>query len=217
MDRLRIHSDWQKTSSNVFWAEIAPTEHIVQMYESDESFLELLSGFVAGGIMADECTIVLATRVHLTLLKEKLTLTGFDLPKLSDNGIFIGIDAEEALSRFMVNDWPDENLFTQMVTELIARARSEGRVVRAFGEMVAILWANGQIGATIRLEQLWNKFCQTQAFCLFCAYPQSGFAQDATDSIGHICNAHTKMITSGAVGMNDIYFKHVDAKLHGNG
>jgi hypothetical protein len=217
MDRLRIRSDWQKTSSNVFWAEIAPTEHVVQIYESDESFLELLSGFVAGGIMADECTIVLATRVHLTLLKEKLTLAGFDLPKLSDNGIFIGIDAEEALSRFMVNDWPDENLFTHMVTELIARARSEGRVVRAFGEMVAILWANGQIGATIRLEQLWNKFCQTQAFCLFCAYPQSGFAQDATDSIGHICNAHTKMITSGAVGMNDIYFKQVDAKLHGNG
>jgi hypothetical protein len=79
--------------------------------------------------------------------------------------------------------------------------------------MVAILWAKGQVGATVRLEQLWNKFCQRESFCLFCAYPQSGFTQDASESLGHICSAHSKVIASGEVGMNDIFFKPVERKI----
>src|SRR5688500_19228341 len=54
------------------------------------------------------------------------------------------------------------------------------RSVRAFGEMVAVLWANGHNGATVRLEHLWHAFCQSEAFSLFCAYPKTGFTQDAS-------------------------------------
>lgn len=30
---------WQIAETSVFWGEIAPTEHVVQIYENDESFL----------------------------------------------------------------------------------------------------------------------------------------------------------------------------------
>ena len=212
MNTLNINEGWQKNSANVFWAEIAPTDHVVQIYENDEKFLDLLFGFVSGGIVAKEYTIVIATSVHLKALHDKLKSNGFDLAKITREGLYISIDAEIALSKFMVNDWPDENLFIQLVMDLIGTAKKDGRTVRAFGEMVAILWAKGQIGATVRLEHLWNKFCETQAFCLFCAYPQSGFTQDAAESVMHICSAHSKLVTAGESGLNDIFFKVIDQK-----
>ena len=81
--------------------------------------------------------------------------------------------------------------------------------------MVAILWAHGQVGATIRFEHLWNKFCETQAFCLFCAYPQSGLTQDVSDSVMNICGAHYKMIAGIGKGKTDHFYKEVDQKQAG--
>jgi hypothetical protein len=209
---MEILTDWKKSSVKVFWAEIAPTEHVVQIYENDEKFLNLLLGFVSAGIEAKDCTIVIGTAIHLASLNEKLALQGFNIDQVIQDGEYVPLDAEDALSKFMVNGWPDENLFNHLISTLILRAKSEGKSVRAFGEMVAILWAKEQVGATVRLEQLWNKFCEKEAFCLFCAYPQSGFTQDASESLGHICNAHSKMITSGDLGMTDIFYKPIEGK-----
>jgi hypothetical protein len=202
--------DWTKAHSNIFWAEIAPYEHVVQIYESDKVFLETLSGFVKDGLNSGECVLVIATASHLQSLNTRLRQDGYDILDLSARNLYIPLDAEVMLTKFMVNDWPDERLFMDSVSDLIADAEKSDRRVRAFGEMVAVLWANGHVGATVRLEQLWNKFCETRAFCLFCAYPQSGFSQDAAESILHICSAHSKMIAAGqGPGINDIYYKAI--------
>ena len=194
------------------WGEIARCEHVVQIYENDEGFLDLLTGFVSGGVNAGECAVVIATAAHLEALNERLAALGHAVSSLISKTQYIPLDAEETLSKFMVNDWPDENLFNQVISEVIVKAKGNNRKVRAFGEMVAILWAKGQVGATVRLEHLWNKFCETEAFCLFCAYPQSGFTQDASESVMHICSAHTKMITGVAKGQTNIFYKSVERR-----
>jgi hypothetical protein len=210
MDNLRVNKDWSQTSSKVFWGEIAPCDHVVQIYENDEVFIDLLNGFVSGGITTGDCVVVIATAAHLKSLNSRLKNAGFNVADLTLRNQYIPLEAEETLSRFMVNDWPDENLFNQMVSDLIARAKTGGRQVRAFGEMVAILWAKGQVGATVRLEHLWNKFCANEAFCLFCAYPQSGFTQDASESVMHICGAHSKMIAGVGIGKSDLFYKSIE-------
>ncbi len=129
---------------------------------------------------------------------------GYRISELVERHQYIPLDAEVMLSKFMVNDWPDEHLFELVIGDILSLAKSHGGRVRAFGEMVAILWARGYVGATIRLEHLWNKFCEKETFCLFCAYPQSGFTQDAHESIKHICGAHSKMI-SGEVSKSIRY------------
>ena len=53
---------------------------------------------------------------------------------------------------------------------MVAQAAQNGRRVRAFGEMVALLWSEGNQAAAIRLEELWNELALSQTFCLFCAY-----------------------------------------------
>ena len=81
------------------------------------------------------------------------------------------------------------------INKLIERAGKKNRKIRAFGEMVALLWARGQNGATVQIEHLWNQFKQNNDLSLFCAYPRSGFTQDINSSINQICGCHTKMIT----------------------
>lgn len=210
MEAFKTTGDgWVKTSDRVFWGEIAPCEHVVQIYENDEVFLDLLNGYVAGGINAGDSVVVIATRSHLKLLNDRLVKAGIDISVVKANKQYLPLDAEDTLSKFMVNGWPDENLFNHVVSDLLIEAKGNGRQIRAFGEMVAILWAKGQVGATVRLEQLWNKFCENEAFCLFCAYPQSGFTQDAAESVMHICGAHSKMVTSDGKGKTDIFYKPV--------
>ncbi len=215
MEHLTLNSDWSQATSQTFWGEIAPCEHVVQIYENDDVFLDLLNGFVNGGVNVGECVVVIATASHLKALNNRLKATGHDVSDLIEKSLYMPLDADQILSMFMVNDWPDENLFNQMVSEVISKAKIRGRQVRAFGEMVAILWAQGKVGATVRLEQLWNKFCENEAFCLFCAYPKSGFTQDASESVMHICGAHSKMIAGVGKGKTDIFYKAVDQKATG--
>jgi len=202
-------TEWQTADHQIFWGELAPTEHVVQIYENDAVFLDLLEGFVTSGIIAGECVVLIATEVHLDALKSQLQLQGHNIAALSADDHLILLDAEETLSKFMVNGWPEGLLFNQTVSGIIERAHSKNRRVRAFGEMVALLWAKGKIAATVHLELLWNRFCETQAFCLLCAYPRKGFTQDINSSAHTICCAHSKMISGEHSSATKILYKTV--------
>jgi len=108
---------------------------------------------------------------------------------------YIDLDAEETLAEFMRDGQPDEKLFRGLVSDLLERAGRSGRRVRAFGEMVALMWGRGQNEATMQLERLWHDLCQKEAFSLFCAYPRSGFTQDADESIREICATHSRVVS----------------------
>jgi hypothetical protein len=179
---------------DIFWGEIAPCDHLVQIYEEDDVFLDSVEGFVAGGLRAGDGVVAIATDAHLAALDERLTRQGVGLDFVRSTDQYIALNAEKVLGRFMVAGWPDEELFETVISELLLRARGAGRRVRAFGEMVAVLWARGQNSATLRLEHLWHKLCQNEAFSLFCAYPKCGFTKDAQKSIEEICAAHSRIV-----------------------
>ena len=117
---------WLEASTQVFWGEIAPCEHVIQIYENDDVFLDLLSGFVSGGVNSGDSVVVIATSSHLKELHARLTLAGCNIPDLISSHLYIPLDAEKTLSRFMVNDWPDETLFNKVVSEVIVKAKGEG-------------------------------------------------------------------------------------------
>lgn len=197
----------------IFWGEIAPCSHLLQIYENDEVFLNTLFGYVSSGINAGDGVVIIATITHINGLIEKLILEGFNVKELDSSGQFLTIEVEEALSMFMVNDRPDPVLFRKFVTSLLVR--SKGRKIRAFGEMVAILWEKGLNGATVQLEHMWNEFCKSEIYSLFCAYPKSGFTNDAKASIQSICEAHTQVI-SGKVNSNH-HIHYINQKAKSNG
>ena len=75
---------------------------------------------------------------------------------------------------------PDDSQFSALLGRLIGQAKSsvkrEPPCIVVFGEMVAILWAEGKHEAAIKLEGLWNDLAETHSFTLRCAYPMTGFS-----------------------------------------
>ena len=203
-----IHeTSWESSNIQVFWGEIAPCDHLVQIYESENIFMNTLEGFVGDGFIRKEAVIVIATPSHIVNLNNRLKNQGFDLDMLMAKDQYIPVDANESIEKFMVNGWPDEILFSDFVGSLLKRARLNNRKVRAFGEMVALLWAQGHNGATVRLETLWHQLQLKNKFCIYCAYPKSGFTQDANASIDKICETHSKLIDGCSHPSTEIYYK----------
>jgi hypothetical protein len=190
---MSISPDFRQNDINVFWGEIAPCDHFVQIYEENDIFLETLERFVSGGIHSGDSVIVIATPASRNALDDRLKAQGIDLTVAVEQDQYIALDAEETLSKFILKGWPNDELFTEVITNLITRARGNGRRVRAFGEMVALLWARGDTAATVRLEYLWENLCQKEMFSLFCAYPKAGFTQNKRAAISAICATHTKV------------------------
>jgi hypothetical protein len=182
---------------NAFWAELSACEHFVQIYDSDNEFLHTLTDFVSGGLGAGEAVVVIATERHRHELQDRLTAKGIDVTAARRDDRYIDLDAEETLSRFMINGWPDDDLFESVIQGVLRQARGlERRKVRAFGEMVALMWANGHSGATVRLEFLWQQLCEKKLFRLFCAYPKTGFTEDPAESMARVCEMHSKVLAA---------------------
>jgi MEDS: MEthanogen/methylotroph, DcmR Sensory domain len=210
MESINTNESWKQVKADVFWGEIATHDHVLQIYENEGVFLDTLTGFVSGGIDADDACIVIATDHHLTALEKRLKSYGVNIEALIDDNRYIPLNAEETLSIFMINGWPDEDLFNQTISTILMTARSRtNRRIRAFGEMVAILWAKGKNAATARLEHLWNKFCEKETLCLFCAYPKSVFTKDITGSMNHICCAHSKLIGGSEKQLTEVFYKEM--------
>lgn len=197
----------QRIKADIFWGEIAPSDHVVQIYENDGIFLDALTGFVGGGINSGDSVIVIATETHLRALDDRLKSYGLHVECLIAEDRFIPLNAEDTLAKFMVNEWPDEELFEQTVSKLIERAGRKNRRIRAFGEMVAILWAQGHYGATVQLEHLWNRFSKKAEFCLFCAYPKTGFTEDMNTSIMDICGCHSRVLDGIESSVTEITYR----------
>jgi hypothetical protein len=44
--------------ANAFWAEMSACEHFVQIYESEEVFLDILASFVTNALKEDHAAVV---------------------------------------------------------------------------------------------------------------------------------------------------------------
>jgi hypothetical protein len=185
----------QNPRAPAYWRDLGTCDHAVQIYGNETMLMNALEGFVSSGLRNRESVILISTAPHLHELEMRLRGSWLDIDRARWEERYIAVLATETLAKFMVDGEPDEALFTQAAAELLKRARGgSGRKVRAFGEMVAILWAEGRPDAAIRLEHLWNKLQVIEQFPLFCAYPRMGFARDSAASIPQVCAAHSRVV-----------------------
>jgi hypothetical protein len=164
----------QATAS--FWREMRDGDHVCQLYESDAGFLDSLTGFIGDGLWNGEAAVVIATQAHVAGLEERLRASGLDLAHMRADSRYITLSPEMTLAQFMVDGWPDADRFNATIMAACTRARGrDGRRVRGFGEMVALLWSREEYAATVRLEHLWQKFAQREQVRVLCSYPRRSF------------------------------------------
>jgi DNA-binding NarL/FixJ family response regulator len=180
------------------WHDGESGGHVVQFYSEDAFLLEALSKLIGTALVAGNAAVVIATQSHLDDLADRLASRALSVSKAAREGRYIALNAAETLAKFMRNGQPDADSFAAVIGPVLSRAAAavsqESRVV-AFGEMVALLWAEGNIDAAIRLEQLWNDLARRHAFSLHCAYPITGFHDKTHEApFLKICSEHSAVI-----------------------
>ena len=172
--------------------------HTVQFYSEDEVLLDEVSRFIGTALGAGDAAIVIATPAHREGLAQRLSQRGLDISRLASEGRFVALDAAETLSKITTYGFPDRSRFTELIGGQIvsAQKRTEReQPVAIFGEMVALLWAEGRSTAVLQLEGLWNEIAKTHSFCLRCAYPIGSFyREEHGEPFLKICGQHSVVI-----------------------
>jgi PAS domain S-box-containing protein len=179
---------------NVDWNQIGETEHFVQFYEDDGYLVESVSRYVGQAITVGDGALIIATEAHRNRIHRKLKRRGLDLPTARSIGQYIALDAADLLSMFMVGDLPDPVKFEESIGGYLSKLSLGWPRVKAFGEMVAILWTEGKRQAATQVEVLWNDLARRHSFALFCAYPIEGFDDEEGPSLLDICDCHSRVI-----------------------
>jgi hypothetical protein len=169
-------------------------DHLVEFYESDELLVESVCDFFAPAFQEGDPVILVATPEHREAIIEALAGLGHDVGAARRQGRFVDLDAAETLGRFTVDGYPDAGEFERVVGGLVQSTGRGNRKLRIYGEMVALMWDEGNQAAALRLESLWNDLSDTHPFTLLCAYPLSSieWAPDA-DPFRGICSTHSSV------------------------
>lgn len=175
--------------------------HSVQFYGEDAGLIDGMSKFIGHAIEEGGGAVVVATASHRAALVERLAERGIDTESVITEGRIVLLDAFETLSKFVFEGWPDPARFAEIIGEALNRAKNASHSTNArlavFGEMVALLWAQGKYDTAIRLEHLWNELGQTHSFILRCAYPMKSFnGEESGQGFLKVCAVHSHVIPS---------------------
>jgi hypothetical protein len=169
--------------------------HAVRFYGDDQSLFKTVGGFLSEGLVAGEPAIVIATGSHQQGIVEELGARLIDVERARRLGDIVLLDADETLALFMTPDGPNEDLFERYVGRVIDQTVRGHRqsTVRAYGEMVDILWHEGEIEAALQVEILWNRLATTYAFSLLCGYAMGHF-HEQVELMERVCACHTDVV-----------------------
>jgi hypothetical protein len=174
--------------------------HAVQFYGDERSLAQTVARFLADGFHAGQPGIVVATPAHTSSVLYELKKMGVNTHELRKSGEMQLFDARKMLSAFMVNGMPDSLLFKSNVGDVIERICAHRRPcpIRAYGEMVDLLWQEGKEDAAIRLEILWNQLASHYDFALLCGYAVGHFYKQTPQSrMEEVRHLHTHTVSVG--------------------
>lgn len=165
--------------------------HEVRFYNDDYTLTTTVARFLAGGFKAAQPCIVIATPSHRRSVSAYMKTLGVDVEHASPLDL-IWLDARETLSSFMEGNRPSAELFAATVGSVFEKVVANRRyaTVRAFGEMVDLLWRDGKADAAMELEELWNALAAKYSFALLCAYDVTTVGSDR-EALKRICAVHT--------------------------
>jgi hypothetical protein len=170
-----------------------PSQHLVQFYGANRNALvNTLCRYATDGLDAGESVVIISSRtLHDAVLK---ALDG------ADDGRLHLIESEAMLERLMLDGRLSAKRFDQIVGDLLRDvvARSRTRQVRAFGDMVDILWRRGHHAEALELERYWSDLQQHLPFELYCAYDVDVLSEEfQAESIAPVLAEHSKVLPSG--------------------
>ena len=195
-----LHSNLAETLSRV--CDSGPTPaglpgHDVHFYSSEESLVRSVVAFLSAGVRVGQPLIVIATEPHRKAFAAGLREKGLDPDEILAGRVVLWLDARETLNAFMEDRLPSPELFEATVGNVFEKIVGQRQylVVRAFGEMVDLLFKDGNIEGAVALEELWNELAAKYKYSLLCAYSIENFLHESgVADFRRVCDQHTNAL-----------------------
>jgi hypothetical protein len=149
-----------------------PCRHIVYPYNDAELATNAVCVFASSGLSKGESVVLIMADSGCEAIIGQLAKAGCDLESLLTSGQLECISADGLLRTLAPGGYLNEGLFKDTITGVIERARagSQSRKVRIFGEMASLLFARNEVAVAQRIEELWNEIIGAHSVSLFCTY-----------------------------------------------
>ena len=174
-----------------------PTGHFVQLYGQDTRLLTRnLVRYLSEGLRRGDGLLVIALPEHSEPVVEELRQDRAYSRAILE-GCLVFLDAETTLGQILVDDRPDRDRFNEVIGGSLRRVqeRAGHSGIRAYGEMVGLLWRQGRFTAAAQLEECWNGLLRVNSLSLFCAYPIDVFGDEFRfETVDQVLCAHTHML-----------------------
>jgi len=183
-------------SGEDFLAALPPRAHAACLYADDQVLCERIAAYASQGLRRGEAVLLVATAAHLEQVCALLGGAGHDIVALAKSGQLLMLDADATLRRLLNNRLePDHHSFCGVLEPLLDGAMRRFSGVRAYGELVNLLWERDRRPAARTLEQWWNAMIEHYGFRLLCGYRVNPLAGDETDhSVSEICSTHSHLL-----------------------
>jgi MEDS: MEthanogen/methylotroph, DcmR Sensory domain len=169
--------------------------HVVQFYGHEEELADRVTGYLLGALQHDGVAVVIATAVHRRAFEGRLTRAGVDLAAAARAGTYRTLDAGDTVRALTTGGQLDRGAFDRVIGRLIADAGQGERPVRAYGEMVALLWDAGLVNDAVQLEEMWGSLGLSHSFSLFCSYPARSVTGDGhLEAFAEVCRLHGSVV-----------------------
>jgi DNA-binding response OmpR family regulator len=144
--------------------------HEVEFYSSEALMLNDYARIAQSALQSGNTFMVVACQSRREQLREKLQARGIDVDRAISDGRYRAMDARETLEKFLVNGWPDAELFRQVSGGPASRPVGPRPRVVLCGECGPTLFCDGNVEAAIRLEHMWDECAEARGVDTLCGY-----------------------------------------------
>lgn len=194
LNKLSKHSGHFCTQSH----KLTHGDHLCEFYKDDDELIESLCDFIIPGLNQNEAVFIIATHAHAEKLLIALKNRAIDVPQVKVKHQLIFMDARHTLNEIMIDGLPNPDKFRSTIVPIIKFMMLKYSRIRAFGEMVDLLYRDGNMEATLKLEEMWTDLGTGYPFSLLCGYSSDRFIHTQKD-IASIRKTHNYEVSDGII------------------
>ena len=169
-----------------------PGRHAMLLGIEPRLFLDDVSRLLAATMRRGDMAAIIATEATRNGVKERLLAKGCDLAKAMGRGLYVSLDAAEAVSQVMAAGRLDVQRVAAFVDDFErSRLAVSASHLTVVGEMSALLCADGHHEAALQLEPAWDDLTRGLPFLTVCCYSAAPFNAERPQLFPHVCAAHS--------------------------
>jgi two-component system cell cycle sensor histidine kinase/response regulator CckA len=169
----------------------AQPAHLLTLYRTDGFLCGRVAAWLAEALRGDGGAIALTEARYHAHLRQALALEGVDADALTAAGRLVILDAAATLARILASGPPTTEAVRRVAGPWLDSVRAaSGPEIRAYGDMVNVLWERGQPDVALVLEQIWHELLQGTQVELLCGYRADPLSVGRVQGLQALCGAH---------------------------